>query len=58
MLFVPGVLCEGKTSKENAEALFISHRIVEGHKLRIMGKTKTTNTSCIVIFALRNGYFR
>jgi DNA-binding NarL/FixJ family response regulator len=52
------LLCEGKTSKEIAEALFISHRTVEGHKLRIMEKTKTTNTSGIVIFALRNGYFR
>ena len=52
------LLCEEKTSKEIAEALYISHRTVEGHKLRIMEKTKTTNTSGIIIFALRKGYFR
>jgi DNA-binding NarL/FixJ family response regulator len=52
------LLCEEKTSKEIAETLFISHRTVEGHKLRIMEKTKTTSTSGIIIFALRKGYFR
>jgi len=52
------LLCEQKTSKEIAEALFISHRTVEGHKLRIMEKTKATSTSGIIIFALRKGYFR
>ncbi len=52
------LLCEEKTSKEIAEDLFISHRTVEGHKLRIMEKTKTTSTSGIIIFALRKGYFR
>jgi len=52
------LLCEEKTSKEIAEALFISHRTVEGHKLRIMEKTKATSTSGIIIFALRKGYFR
>lgn len=52
------LLCEEKTSKEIAETLFISHRTVEGHKLRIMEKTKATSTSGIIIFALRNGYFR
>lgn len=52
------LLCEEKTSKEIAEALFISHRTVEGHKLRIMEKTNTTSTSGIIIFALRKGYFR
>jgi len=52
------LLCEENTSKEIAETLFISHRTVEGHKLRIMEKTKTTSTSGIIIFALRKGYFR
>ena len=52
------LLCEEKTSKEIAETLFISHRTVEGHKLRIIEKTKATSTSGIIIFALRNGYFR
>lgn len=52
------LLCEEKTSKEIAEALFISHRTVEGHKLRIMDKTNSTSTSGIIIFALRKGYFR
>lgn len=52
------LLCEQKTSKEIAETLFISHRTVEGHKLRIMEKTNSTSTSGIIIFALRKGYFR
>lgn len=51
------LLCEEKTSKEIAETLFISHRTVEGHKLRIMKKTKARSTLGIILFALRKGYF-
>ena len=49
---------EEKTSKEIAQLLFISHRTVEGHKMRLLEKTKSTNTSGIIIYALRNGLFR
>jgi DNA-binding NarL/FixJ family response regulator len=52
------LVCEEKTSKEIAQLLFISHRTVEGHKMRLLEKTKSTNTSGIIIYALRNGLFR
>lgn len=41
------------SSKEIGDALFISHRTVEKHRVRIMEKTSSKNFIGVVLFALR-----
>lgn len=48
------LLCEGKSTTEISDRLFISARTVEGHRLRILEKTGTKNTAAAVAFAYKN----
>jgi DNA-binding NarL/FixJ family response regulator len=48
------LLAEGKSSKEAAEALFISIKTVETHRSNIMRKLDTHSTSELVRYAVRN----
>ncbi len=48
------LLCDGLSTTEISEKLFISSRTVEGHRLRILEKTGTKNTAAAVAFAYKN----
>ena len=48
------LLCDGLSTIEISEKLFISTRTVEGHRLRILEKTNTKNTAAAVAFAYKN----
>jgi two-component system response regulator DegU len=47
-------ICEGLTTAEIGEKMFISPRTVEGHRLRIMEKLGVNNTAKLVSFAIKN----
>lgn len=48
------LLCDGLSTTEISDKLFISTRTVEGHRLRILEKTGTKNTAAAVAFAYKN----
>lgn len=47
-------ICEGYTTTEIADKIYLSPRTVEGHRLRIMEKLGVKNTAGLVAFAIRN----
>ena len=49
------LICEGLSTNEIGEKMFISPRTVEGHRLRILEKTGTKNTAGMVAYAFKNG---
>lgn len=49
------LICKEFTNKEIAEKLFISVRTVDGHREKILQKTKAKNTVGIVMYAVKNG---
>ncbi|MFC0184317.1 DNA-binding response regulator, NarL/FixJ family, contains REC and HTH domains [Pseudarcicella hirudinis] len=48
-------ICEGMSTPQIAEKIFLSPRTVEGHRNRIMEKTGTKNVAGMVAWAVRNG---
>lgn len=46
-------ICEGLTTAEIGEKMFISPRTVEGHRLRTMEKLGVNNTAKLVAFAIK-----
>ena len=48
-------ICEGMSTNEISEKMFISPRTVEGHRLHILEKTGTKNTAGMVAYAFKNG---
>ncbi len=50
-------ICEGITSKEIAENIFLSVRTVEGLRMKIMEKMNVKNTAGIIIYAIKNGHY-
>ncbi|GAB2789493.1 two-component system response regulator DegU [Rhabdobacter roseus] len=48
------LLCDGLSTSEISDKLFISSRTVEGHRLRILEKTGTKNTAAAVAYAYKN----
>lgn len=48
------LICKELTNKEIAEKLFISVRTVDGHREKILQKTKAKNTVGIVMYAVKN----
>jgi DNA-binding NarL/FixJ family response regulator len=51
------LICEGKSSKEIADKLFLSSRTVETHRLRIMKKMNVNSVAEMVKFAIKNGFY-
>ena len=47
-------ICEGMSTNEISEKVFLSPRTVEGHRLRILEKTGTKNTAGMVAYAFKN----
>ncbi len=48
------LICEGLSTAEISEKIFLSPRTVEGHRLRILEKTGTKNTAGMVAYAFKN----
>ena len=51
------LICEGLSTAEISEKIFLSPRTVEGHRLRILEKTGTKNTAGMVAYAFKNDMF-
>jgi len=49
------LLAEGKTSREIAAVLYISHKTVENHRKRIMNKLDLHNIAELTKYAIRHG---
>ena len=49
------LICEGMSTAEISDRIFLSPRTVEGHRLRILEKTGTKNTAGMVAYAFKNG---
>lgn len=54
---IEGICCE-LTNKEIAEKVFLSVRTVEGHRLHILRKIKAKGTAGVVIFAIKQGFYK
>ena len=52
------LICQGITTQEIAEKLFLSHKTVEGHRSNLMLKTNTKNAVDLVIFAIKNKWIQ
>ncbi len=48
------LLCEGLSTVEISEKLFVSPRTIEGHRVRLLEKTETRNTAGLVAYAFKN----
>lgn len=48
------LICDGLSTTEISDKLFISVRTVEGHRLRVLEKTGTKSTAAAVAFAYKN----
>lgn len=49
------LICDQYTNKEIADKLFISSRTVEGHRNKMLEKTRSKNTVGLIIYAIENG---
>lgn len=47
-------ICYGITTEEIAKMMNVSSRAVDGHRLKLLQKTKCRNTTCLVLFALKS----
>jgi DNA-binding NarL/FixJ family response regulator len=52
------LICEGKTSQEIGEILFLSCRTIEGYRLSILKKMAVHNTAGIILYAVKTGLYR
>lgn len=51
------LICEGHTTAQIADKIFLSDRTVEGHRNRIMEKIGAKNTAGMVVYAVKNGIY-
>ena len=49
------LISEGFSNKEIGGKLYISKRTVERHRSNIQAKTKTRNSICLIMYAMKNG---
>jgi DNA-binding NarL/FixJ family response regulator len=56
-LEIIALICNGFTTKEIAQELYISPRTVEGHRNRILEKTSCKNIACVVIYAIEHNIY-
>ncbi len=53
-LEVMNLVCDGLTTAQIADKIFLSHRTVDGHRTSIMDKIGVKNTAGVVVFAVKN----
>lgn len=51
-------ICDGKTNKDISESMCLSTRTIETHRKNIARKTKATNVAGVVIYAIKNGFYK
>lgn len=51
------LICQGMTTQEISDKLYISSKTVETHRSNIFQKTNVRNTAGIIIWAIKNQYF-
>lgn len=49
-------ICQGLSTQEIADKLFISKRTVDKHRANILDKSGCKNTASLVVYAIRNGF--
>lgn len=49
------LICEGDSSNEIAEKLFIGKRTADFHRQNLLEKLKVKNTASLIVYAVRNG---
>lgn len=52
------LVCQGFTNQEIAGKLFLSVRTIDSHRSNILEKTETVNTAGLVVYAIKNGFFK
>ncbi|MCW3074281.1 MAG: two component transcriptional regulator, LuxR family [Flaviaesturariibacter sp.] len=52
------LICDQHASKQIADLTSLTHRTVEKYRDRIMDKTGSKNVAGIVIYAIKNGFYR
>jgi two-component system, NarL family, response regulator DegU len=55
---VLNLLCRQFSSYEISNILFLSSKTIENTRYRLLEKTDSKNTAGLVVFAIRNGYFK
>ena len=48
-------ICQGLSTQEIADRLFISKRTVDKHRANILEKSGCKNTASLVVYAIKNG---
>jgi len=56
-LDVLNLVCQGLTSQEISDKLFISSKTVEVHRTNIFRKSNVRNSSELIVWAIKNNYF-
>ena len=51
-------ICKGRSNPEIAKILSISKRTVDKHRENLLQKTNSKNTANLVVFAVKQGYFK
>nr|WP_321405567.1 response regulator transcription factor [uncultured Carboxylicivirga sp.] len=51
-------ICQGLQNGEIADLLFLSKRTVDKHRQNILLKTESRNTAELVVYAIKNGYYK
>ncbi|MBS2097862.1 response regulator transcription factor [Carboxylicivirga linearis] len=51
-------ICKGLQNKEIADILFLSKRTIDKHRQNILLKTECRNTAELVVYAIKNGYYK
>ena len=51
-------ICKGRSNPEIADILSISKRTVDKHRENLLQKTNSKNTANLVVFAIKQGYFK
>ena len=49
-------ICQGLSTQEIADRMFISKRTVDKHRANILEKSGCKNTASLVVYAIRNGF--
>lgn len=57
-IFVLKLICEEKTSKEIADKLQVSEKIIHNLRSKLMDKTRSKTSAGLVIFAMKNGIYK